>query len=346
MSVNVGQCRFLCYSTEFLLTDHGIGSRIYPSKNKGSVMARIRNIKPGFFQNEILAELSFEARLAFIGLWTLADSDGRLEDRPKRIGSLLFPYDQIDLGKILHDLEANGFIQRYTTRGVACILITNFAKHQHISRQEAMKRSDLVPEPNESGSTTTQQPHQNEAGVAARRLTTDKGQLTTDKGQLTRAQNAAVAAGLFSTSTLAAGSEPEPEPAKAEKCPLANLPLLAGAYPDIRSAILVAHPRAVVPVAGSKGCFGDREALARLNRLDGYPERMIRDVLLWVLRDEPDGDFTWRQQFQSIRPLRQVRNGTTKFTKMWAAWDKATQKTAAAKKQVEGVLSGSRNFGF
>ena len=48
-------------------------------------MARARNIKPGFFKNEFLAEMPCEVRLLFIGLWTLADREGRLEDRPKRI---------------------------------------------------------------------------------------------------------------------------------------------------------------------------------------------------------------------------------------------------------------------
>ena len=31
-------------------------------------MARARNIKPGFFTNDLLAELPFETRLLFIGL--------------------------------------------------------------------------------------------------------------------------------------------------------------------------------------------------------------------------------------------------------------------------------------
>ena len=44
-------------------------------------MARARNIKPGFFKNEDLAECSPWARLCFAGLWTLADREGRLEDR-------------------------------------------------------------------------------------------------------------------------------------------------------------------------------------------------------------------------------------------------------------------------
>ena len=48
-------------------------------------MARARNIKPGFFDNETLGELPALTRLLFIGLWCLADREGRLQDRPKRI---------------------------------------------------------------------------------------------------------------------------------------------------------------------------------------------------------------------------------------------------------------------
>ncbi len=48
-------------------------------------MARARNIKPGFFQNEELAELEPIDRLAFIALWTVCDYKGCLEYRPKRL---------------------------------------------------------------------------------------------------------------------------------------------------------------------------------------------------------------------------------------------------------------------
>src|SRR5262245_30051913 len=56
-------------------------------------LARIRSIKPGFFRNEDLAAFPFQHRLLFAGLWLLADREGRLEDRPKRIHADLFPYD-------------------------------------------------------------------------------------------------------------------------------------------------------------------------------------------------------------------------------------------------------------
>ena len=48
-------------------------------------MARARNIKPGFFLNEELGVLPPLVRILFAGLWCIADRDGRLEDRPKRI---------------------------------------------------------------------------------------------------------------------------------------------------------------------------------------------------------------------------------------------------------------------
>ena len=65
---------------------------------------RARNIKPGFFKNEDLAECSPWARLCFAGLWTLADRDGRLEDRPKRIKAELFAFDAVDVDPLLGEL--------------------------------------------------------------------------------------------------------------------------------------------------------------------------------------------------------------------------------------------------
>jgi hypothetical protein len=93
-------------------------------------MARARNIKPGFFKNEVLAELSLGTRLIFIGLWCLADREGRLEDRPKRIKLELLPFDDFDVSLALDELEGHGFIHRYTVEGVSIIQVVNFAKHQ------------------------------------------------------------------------------------------------------------------------------------------------------------------------------------------------------------------------
>jgi hypothetical protein len=99
-------------------------------------MARARNIKPGFFRNADLVELSFEARLLFIGLWTIADREGRLEDRPKQIKMELFPADNLDCDSILNDLAEIGMITRYEHDGKRFLQVVNFLKHQNPHKDE------------------------------------------------------------------------------------------------------------------------------------------------------------------------------------------------------------------
>jgi hypothetical protein len=93
-------------------------------------VARARNIKPGVMENEDLAELEPIARLLFIYLWMLADREGRLEDRPKKIKAKALAYDTVDADQLLGDLQTGGFIVRYEVKGVKYIQIVNFLKHQ------------------------------------------------------------------------------------------------------------------------------------------------------------------------------------------------------------------------
>lgn len=93
-------------------------------------MARSRNIKPGFFKNEDLADCSLAARLCFAGLWLLADREGRLEDRPKRIKAELFAFDTFDVEPLLCELARHGFIVRYEVDGARCIQVSKFLEHQ------------------------------------------------------------------------------------------------------------------------------------------------------------------------------------------------------------------------
>ena len=110
-------------------------------------MARARNIKPSFFKNEQLAELPFETRLLFIGLWTLADREGRFEDRPKRIRMEIFPADDVDVDVELSKLSKSGFITRYTIGESRFIEVCNFTKHQNPHHKEA---SSTIPKPQAS----------------------------------------------------------------------------------------------------------------------------------------------------------------------------------------------------
>jgi hypothetical protein len=114
---------------------------------------RARNVKPSFFQNEQLAELPFEGRLLFVGLWCMADREGRLEDRPKRIKMNVFPADSIDVEPLLDGLAAQGLIERYEADGIACIYIPKFVEHQRPHQNEApSKLPTKVRSPSHQGS--------------------------------------------------------------------------------------------------------------------------------------------------------------------------------------------------
>lgn len=109
-------------------------------------MARIRTIKPDFFLHEDLAELSPLHRLLFIGLWCLADREGRMEDRPKRIKIEILPWDDCDMDRMLSDLQRSGFISRYLADGLGVIEVTNFKRHQRFTGKEA-ETSSRFPSP-------------------------------------------------------------------------------------------------------------------------------------------------------------------------------------------------------
>jgi len=106
-------------------------------------MARSRNIKPGFFTNEDLVELHFPTRLLFAGLWTLADRDGRLEDRPRKIKMALFPADAVDVDSMLADLARMKFIIRYETNGEKYVQVTSWSRHQNPHHTE---KASVIPE--------------------------------------------------------------------------------------------------------------------------------------------------------------------------------------------------------
>lgn len=111
-------------------------------------MARARNIKPGFFRDADLVELPFEARLLFIGLWTVADREGRLEDKPKQIKLDIFPADNVDCDALLGMLAGIGVIERYAVGGKRYIQVTSFSKHQHPHKTEC---ESTIPAPGGEG---------------------------------------------------------------------------------------------------------------------------------------------------------------------------------------------------
>lgn len=81
--------------------------------------------------NDELAEIEPLGRLLFAGLWCIADREGRLEDRPRRIKAEVLPYDNCDVDELLDQLAGRGFIVRYEVDGEGYIQVVNFIKHQN-----------------------------------------------------------------------------------------------------------------------------------------------------------------------------------------------------------------------
>lgn len=117
-------------------------------------MARSRNIKPGFFTNDELAECHPLGRLLFAGLWTIADKEGRLDDRPKKIKAMLLPFDEADCDALLQQLNDHKFIIRYRVNGECYIQISNWKKHQNPHCKEAASE---IPAPIENDKSTGQE---------------------------------------------------------------------------------------------------------------------------------------------------------------------------------------------
>lgn len=98
-------------------------------------MARIRTIKPTFFRSRSVKTLSDKAKLVWIGLWNLADDDGRLVDELGILTGDLWALSVSEqkLDRALDELHEAGRIIRYKVAGQAYIQVTGW-EHQKINR--------------------------------------------------------------------------------------------------------------------------------------------------------------------------------------------------------------------
>ena len=124
---------------------------------------RSRNIKPGFFKNEDLADCDPLTRLLFIGLWCLADRCGRFEYRSRKIKAEVLPYDNCRVEKMMEKLSQKGFIKIYEVDSVQYVEIINFKKHQicHIKEVESN-----IPTPDQHSVETVLKPDQHQINTS------------------------------------------------------------------------------------------------------------------------------------------------------------------------------------
>jgi len=96
------------------------------------MMGRIRTIKPEFFTHERIFDAEeatgLPLRIAFIGLWCIADREGKFRWEPRRIGVQVLPYDRVNFSDILDALQRFGFIIRSDCKAFG--KIPSFLEHQ------------------------------------------------------------------------------------------------------------------------------------------------------------------------------------------------------------------------
>ena len=111
-------------------------------------MARIRTVKPEFFRHEGLYEAEqasgLPLRLAFAGLWTACDREGRFRWRPRQLKLDALPFDDLDFGQVLDALAVAGFVCRYVVDGQEYGFVPSWPRHQVINNREA---ASSLPEP-------------------------------------------------------------------------------------------------------------------------------------------------------------------------------------------------------
>lgn len=103
-------------------------------------MARIRSIKPQFFRHGDLFDAEkascLPLRVAYAGLWCVADRHGRFKWKPREIKVEVLPYDDVDFGAVLDALAHYRFVFKYQSGGEWFGYIPKFSEHQHINKHE------------------------------------------------------------------------------------------------------------------------------------------------------------------------------------------------------------------
>ena len=125
---------------------HAKKKRVLERKEEGM---RIRTFKPEFFTDRVMRSLPRDVRLLYLGLWSFADDQGRMEYDPELIKAQLFPSDDdLDVEEGLEALVRAGRLAQYEAGGRKYLFVKNFLKHQAINKP---RKSELPPPPEEDG---------------------------------------------------------------------------------------------------------------------------------------------------------------------------------------------------
>ena len=101
-------------------------------------MARKRMIDPGIWSSEDFSKLTSFSKLVFIGLFSLADDEGRGKANPSYLKSMLFPYEEgirsADIKKTLQEIASTMSVIFYTHDEKEYYALKSWGKFQTINK--------------------------------------------------------------------------------------------------------------------------------------------------------------------------------------------------------------------
>ena len=115
------------------------------------IQPRIRTVKPEICLHEGLYDAERDSglplRFAFVGLFMVADREGRFVWRPRTLKTYVLPLDEgVDFEAVLNALASSGFVVKYVVDGECYGWIPKFTEHQRPNLREP---KSVIPPPPE-----------------------------------------------------------------------------------------------------------------------------------------------------------------------------------------------------
>jgi hypothetical protein len=137
-------------------------------------MPRRRMVDPQIWRNEKVGSLPDAGRLLFIGIFSQADDDGRLNASPRFLMANIFPYDkdktEEDIRHLRDQCAGLGLIRVYTNGKKEYLDIPGWSEHQQIRKdryspsslpsfEEADNQPTAIGQPSSNQATTIEHPN-------------------------------------------------------------------------------------------------------------------------------------------------------------------------------------------
>ncbi len=245
----------------------------------------------------------------------LADREGRLEYRPKRIKAEVFPFDDLDVAALVAELQAHGLVKVYSVGCASYLWIVKFTEHQR-------------PHQNETASTIPSYSSDDEGLATMVQSTCDQGSkhFALNPSSLIPSSHSLE---YTPNSSPEPGGQKQPKPAKQPKedrpsaCPPEEwkkyLRYSRGFHTDKASQL-----GARAPFTDAKVLEGAK-ALDNLIRIKGRPEDEVLAILGWSMEDS-----FWSTNLRSIKALLKTSssNGELKYSNVLTAMDRDMERKA------------------